>query len=387
MPVRFRPAVIAIAALATLAFAPSAFAKTYVPHKLNDHAPDGKCNKADCTLREAVIAANARPGTDKIMLTGGKTFNLSLAGTGESAAATGDLDITGPLEIRSASHKKVATINAQGIDRVFDVNPLGVAGVQATFRLLAIRGGNAGAVGTGGGIQAASSTVKIARSTVRGNQAFAGGGLELIGAQATISQSTFNDNIANGASGNGGAIDLGGISTLSAVNSTIANNVATDSGGGIELGAASTATISSLTVARNLANSDNAGADQGGGLHRQGGASFTVRNSIIAQNTVGTGGTDPDCSATGTGFTSQGVNLVQDVTGCTGLNVAPNLTGVDPKLGLLAKNGGPTKTLALFKSSPAINAAGSPSPKRDQRGVKRKNPDIGAFERVKKKKS
>jgi CSLREA domain-containing protein len=376
-----RPAALVIAALATLAFAPSAFAKTYVPNKLGDHAPNG-CHGNDCTLREAVIAANAHPGTDKIILTSGKIFKLSLDGAGESAAATGDLDITGPLTIRSASHKKVALINAQGIDRVFDVNPLGALGVQATFRLLAIRGGDAGTVGTGGGIQATSSTVKIVRSTVRDNQAFAGGGLELVGAQATISQSTFNDNIAKGVGGDGGAVDLGGISTLNAVNSTIANNAANGNGGGIAVGAPSTATISSLTVARNLANADNTGGGGGGGLHRQGNASFTVRNSIVAGNTVGTVGAVPDdCSATGTGFTSSGVNLIQNVTGCPGFTAPPNLTGVDPMLGLLASNGGPTKTLALLSGSPAINAA-DVSPPRDQRGVKRHNPDIGAFERT-----
>ena len=56
------------------------------------------------------------------------------------------------------------------------------------------------------------------------------------------------------------------------------------------------------------------------------------------------------------------------------------------KLGKLATNGGPTKTVALKKGSRAINHAGPDAPELDQRGVKRgKKPDIGAYERVKKK--
>ena len=50
--------------------------------------------------------------------------------------------------------------------------------------------------------------------------------------------------------------------------------------------------------------------------------------------------------------------------------------------GQLASNGGPTKTVALKKGSPAIGKAGSSPPKCDQRGVKRDaKPDIGAYER------
>jgi hypothetical protein len=54
-----------------------------------------------------------------------------------------------------------------------------------------------------------------------------------------------------------------------------------------------------------------------------------------------------------------------------------------PKIGALAKNGGPTQTIALKKHSPAIgNANRHTAPERDQRGKKRdRRPDIGAFER------
>ena len=53
-----------------------------------------------------------------------------------------------------------------------------------------------------------------------------------------------------------------------------------------------------------------------------------------------------------------------------------------PLLGALANNGGPTQTMALLPSSPAINAGDSTrAPATDQRGLTRfGNTDIGAFE-------
>ena len=56
---------------------------------------------------------------------------------------------------------------------------------------------------------------------------------------------------------------------------------------------------------------------------------------------------------------------------------------IDPKLGKLKNNGGPTKTMALLKGSPAIAAAFAiPDLTTDQRGVARdpEAPSIGAYE-------
>lgn len=48
-----------------------------------------------------MIQANATPGADTIMLRAG-TYRLTLAGAGEDAAATGDLDILQNLTIEGA---------------------------------------------------------------------------------------------------------------------------------------------------------------------------------------------------------------------------------------------------------------------------------------------
>jgi hypothetical protein len=412
---RYERGILALSVVAgLLAVAPSAIAKTFAPNKRSDHTPNG-CSKSDCTLREAVIAANNRPGSDKIVLEAGKTYKLSLAnapGPSEEAAATGDLDINGgSLKIQSSDKKKLAKVNAQGIERVFDVSPMSPA--SATFKLLRITGGNTSSLpaglDAGGGVLVQGGSLSVKLSSVSGNftkddgggiagvgassiaikessisgnaSADRGGGLEFEGVSATVTASTVSDNIAR--SGGGGGIRMFD-GTLSVVNSTLANNSTPGDGGSIRAGGnpGSAVSLASVTVVRNHANTDSSGTGVGGGLAISGPLPFTVRNSIVALNTVGTPGSGPDCGQLAGSYTSAGVNLFTDLSGCSGFSAPPNILTSSPKLGSLKNNGGPTKTIELKKHSPAINNAGSGSPKRDQRGEKRKKPDIGAFERT-----
>ena len=62
---------------------------------------DGVCD-TDCSLREAIGAANALAGADTITVPAG-TYTLSIAGTGEDANATGDLDISDDLTINGTT--------------------------------------------------------------------------------------------------------------------------------------------------------------------------------------------------------------------------------------------------------------------------------------------
>jgi hypothetical protein len=105
-------------------------------------------------------------------------------------------------------------------------------------------------------------------------------------------------------------------------------------------------------------------------------------NTIIALNS----GTAPDVSGS---FTSQGHNLIGITNGGSGFPGTGDLVGssaspLDPKVGPLADNGGPTFTVALLPGSPAIEAGtGIGVPPTDQRGVSRPQgpqTDIGAFE-------
>lgn len=81
---------------AVLLPAPSS-AFDFVVTRYDDPAPDG-CLATDCSLREAVIAANADTDADRILLSSG-TYRLTIAGTGESLAADGDLDVRRDVEI------------------------------------------------------------------------------------------------------------------------------------------------------------------------------------------------------------------------------------------------------------------------------------------------
>jgi len=100
-----------------VAAVPDARAANFTVTKTADTA-DGICD-ADCSLREAIIAANAGPGADIITLPAG-TYTLTIAGANEDDAATGDLDIKGDLMINGATGA-TTIIDGGAIDRVFQV--------------------------------------------------------------------------------------------------------------------------------------------------------------------------------------------------------------------------------------------------------------------------
>jgi len=194
-----------------------------------------------------------------------------------------------------------------------------------------------------------------------------------------------NTAVVDGYGGDGGGIFVGDQSTAMVRNSTVSGNQAPD-GGGIA-NEESELTVSSSTITRNT-------AQNGGGVYS--GELSTVsqsNNTMIAGNTAPVA---PDC---GGPLTSQGYNLIQQSAGCTITGTTTgNKLGVDPKLGPLANNGGPTLTHALLAGSPAIDA-GNPQapgsgdttcPPIDQRSVARPQDgntdgqarcDIGAVER------
>ena len=101
-----------------------------------------------------------------------------------------------------------------------------------------------------------------------------------------------------------------------------------------------------------------------------------MKNTIVADNTGG-----PDCGGTGI-ITSNDHNLDSD-NSCN-LTGANDISSGTADLGLLANNGGPTKTHALGPNSDA-RQAGNTTLTTDQRGFARPAPagtvpDIGAFE-------
>lgn len=116
-------------------------------------------------------------------------------------------------------------------------------------------------------------------------------------------------------------------------------------------------------------------ASGGGIVYDTEGDSPSLTATIVANQLAG-----GDCN---TIITSFGFNLDSD-SSC-GLSGTGDQSGVDPLLGPLQNNGGPTETHALLTGSPAIDAvtSGCPPPATDQRGIARaQGPacDIGAYE-------
>jgi predicted outer membrane repeat protein len=185
----------------------------------------------------------------------------------------------------------------------------------------------------------------------------------------SVTSSTFS---SNRAAQNGGAIVNDGVATIT--NSTFSGNTAANFGG-IRNGGTLDLSSSTLTL--------NTATNQGGGIFNTNVA--TVRNTIVAENTAPL---NPDVDGP---FTSEGYNLIGDGTGAVGFTNGVNgdLVGtagspINPNLGALANNGGPTQTHALNVGSPAIGTGNSAiAPATDQRGLTRPSGsavDIGAFE-------
>lgn len=118
------PGVVLLAAALLLGGARRGQAADHVVDSLLDGVDaspgDGRCATAagDCTLRAAVLEANASPGADRILLGPGRHV-LSLAGCLERDGLTGDLDSVGDLEILGAGRAETI-ITTDGEDRVLE---------------------------------------------------------------------------------------------------------------------------------------------------------------------------------------------------------------------------------------------------------------------------
>jgi CSLREA domain-containing protein len=210
------------------------------------------------------------------------------------------------------------------------------------------------------------TTLTVTGTTFRGNSAGNGGAIRADG-PATITQSTFMNNVT---SGYGGAFYSNSNLKNVMINDTFFSNSASR-GGALALGAAGSFSIVNSTIANNSASI-------AGGVGGVLGTSQYL-NSIVFSNT------DPNGRANcGGGVTSSGSNISDtDVMDCA-FNSAGDQLNTNPILGPLQDNGGPTATMALLPNSPAIDGgtkAGCPAI--DQRGFLRPVNgvcDIGAFE-------
>jgi len=263
------------------------------------------------------------------------------------------------------------TVKAGGPMRILNVAANAVVGVHG----VTISDGDAGA-GNGGGISSAGK-LTLTECTVSGNTGSDGGGIFVSGGTLLLRRSTLSGNESSdrgaGLHGSGG--------TLRVESCTISDNIATGQGGGIYN--ACPLSLSHSTVAGNSAT-------YGGGLRISG--PTTLENNILADNIISNPQDwGPDVWMTSPeAVTTVGANLVGTFNGGNVVVSAGPLVGtaaspIDPLLGSLAGNGGPTETMKLLPGSPAIDGGeeSGGTPFTDQRGFARilsGGLDLGAYE-------
>jgi hypothetical protein len=350
----------------------------------DDDAAATACTDADndCSLRGAIIAANANVNADPVVITlqAATTYSLTLTNaTQENAAATGDLDITTILHTVTivgggSSGPDATIIDAAGLnignfrDRAFQITS---SGVSATFQDLVIQNGNAADSGTSG----ASTNPTAQNSNRAGGCILNGAGIDSFGTTLNgggsvtltnvIVQScqalgkgdtVLNDHTSLDALG-GGLASLGVTGNVIITSNTFADDSAVGgNGGNFNNGAGSNAKGGSIyfeggtlnvdgsRIDNSAANGGNGGNQdqngqtnggfggnaQGGGVY-VGGGTGTINNTTF-ENTVanggnsGTGGngSEPAGGADGGGLYSLGnvtvTNSTFHLAGATGGN-------------------------------------------------------------------
>lgn len=247
------------------------------------------------SLREAIIAANASPDDDVITI-GVSTVNLTSALP--PLANNGTLTITGSsvtvtrtgvaafriFEVSSGAH---VTLDGLTITNGSDGSSGGGiynSGGTLTLTGCTLSGNTASDVGgSGGGIFSTLGVLSLTNTVLSGNSAHnAGGGIYLDGGTATITGSTFSNNVIVDL-GNGGGIASGGGAAVTVTATTFSGNTATANGGALVSGGGSSLTLSNSTISGNS-------APVAGGILS--GGPLTITDSTITGNnsTIGGGG-------------------------------------------------------------------------------------------------
>jgi predicted outer membrane repeat protein len=349
------------ALVALLATPATASAQTTInPTRFDDPAVGAAgCVPQSCSLRQALVLANA-PAT-----TGPVTINLQQGTYFLQQPTPLEYPDAGKLTTVRGAGARLTTIDGRGLTRVLNV----IEGGNAVLEDVAVAGGVANAnmllvPNFGGGIYVqGAGELALNRVAVSGNSAPSQGGGIYLDGDITIANSTIAANQVGvaGTGGVGAGMFISG-AAASVTNSTVAGNAVVagrlSAGGGIYSDVSSALQLTNVTLAKNSAAT--------GGLSLATNSTATIANSIVASDT------GPACN--GAVSAIAGDHNLSDDASC-GFTAVGDKQNVNPLLGALANNGGPTNTLAPAAASPAINAA-TGCPLIDQRGVAR--PQLGA---------
>ncbi len=366
------------------------------------------------TLRDAITSANSNAGSTI-------TFDSSLTGTIHLSSAlpiiTKATTITGPgagqLTVSGDDSYRVLYIDPSTPGDAVSISGLTLAGgYDGTDQGGAIYNQDSDltisnaviadsySAARGGGIYSREGSLDIENSTVTGNSAYAAGGVAAYSGDFTITDSTVEGNDAFGQGGPnysfgyGGGIWIGNGADLTLDGSTVHDNTAA-SGGGVyaqDIGSNS-ASISNSTITGNHAIvsngggvwiagqtgltvnestvTDNDAVTYGGGLQSYSTQSALIEDSIVSGNTAAnnpsSGDLHEDTSVFDAYFSLIGIPSSYVYSTLPG----SNLYSVDPKLGSLQGNGGPTQTMAPLCGSPVIDKGKAFDGGEDQRGLAR----------------
>jgi hypothetical protein len=240
----------------------------------------------------------------------------------------------------------------------------------------------------GGGVYSFTA-ISVTNSTVSGNQAVVGtianpvtttgygfgGGIALSPAQVQLTNTISGSTVSGNSADIGGGIEADG--NLTITNSTVSGNSASIVGGAMRAYFVYALDLQNSTIAFNNSNSI-------GGILVPYAGTLTVNSTIVSNNTEVDTTNAADLGAA-FAINAAGANSLITSSDAVITFDNPPLT-VDPVLLALANNGGPTQTHALIASSPAVatgnNAAVLTT---DQRGPGFPRSidgltDIGAFE-------
>lgn len=323
---------------------------------------DGVCANSQCTLREAIAAAQTG---DRI------TFKSNLIGT--IGLTAGRLVVDKGLIIEGPGADEL-TVSGQNASSVFQIGN-GVDSIVVVVSGLTIAGGKSFL--DGGGIEVTrAARLSLIASLVTGNSTpDRGGGIYSEGT-LTVAGSTIAANEAG--KGGGGIYNADG--RLTVIRSTISGNTTSgpgDGGGGIFTGCQTAwcepSTIRSTTITQNEASS------LGGGLALLANPTG-LTNTIIAGNRSGLD-FEADCSGafeiTSLGYNLSTLNTGCDLAGSTEVNVTlPSQVFTHVLLPVLANNGGRLPTHALIERGLAVDAGYCPGENGDQRGFPRPYDDV-----------
>jgi CSLREA domain-containing protein len=346
-----------------LALAPPAFARTFTVTRADDPVP-GACQADDCSLREAVQAADQREGADTIEFANVVTGSVIVL-------AHGELTIRRALTIAGPGASKLS-VSGNGLSRVFRM-----PGGHVAISGIAIQDGRETATPTGptcpnssapaftlgGGILEVAGALKLDRVKVRNNVVttalggiIGGGGIANIDGRLDVSRSRVTGNTVDGGgiSGGGGILNCVGIVkvTRSTVDDSSVSGASIDVGGGIANGLGSAHNTGELTVNKSTIELNDVSSDAipgGGGLSTSGGP-VTVMNSTINDNSV---------TATGTGTLADGggVEISNAIATFTNSTIANNLASGKNAAGGGILVGGNGEKLRLHSVTLARNTA------------------------------